>query len=139
MKKWLCTLALLLATLTLLGLVPAACAEEAESPFRTFVFDLPKGIKKACEQAGTVTREDYTTYDILKAYYQDEEEDMYWAQGQLDMIECIASRSDVLCTFTSEYGEKGHGSAPPWELMWKKPRPAATQPPELFSSPGKET
>ena len=62
MKKWLCTLALLLATLTLLGLVPAACAEEAESPFRTFVFDLPKGIKKACEQAGTVTREDYTTY-----------------------------------------------------------------------------
>ena len=34
-------------------------------------------------------REDYTTYDILKAYYQDEEEDMYWAQGQLEMIECI--------------------------------------------------
>ena len=35
---------------------------------------------------------------------------------------------------------QGHeqGSAPPWELMWKKPRPAATQPPELFSSPGKD-
>lgn len=34
-------------------------------------------------------REDYTTYDILKAYYQDEEEDMYWGQGQLELIECI--------------------------------------------------
>lgn len=34
-------------------------------------------------------REDYTTYAILKAYYQDEEEDMYWGQGQLELIECI--------------------------------------------------
>lgn len=34
-------------------------------------------------------REDYTTFDILKAYYQDEEEDMYWGQGQLEAIECI--------------------------------------------------
>ena len=34
-------------------------------------------------------RSDYTTYDILKAYYQDEEEDMYWGQAQLELIECI--------------------------------------------------
>ncbi|MBQ8973147.1 MAG: bacterioferritin (cytochrome b1) [Clostridia bacterium] len=34
-------------------------------------------------------REDYTTFDILKEYYQDEEEDLYWAQGQLELIECI--------------------------------------------------
>lgn len=33
--------------------------------------------------------EDMTTYDLLKGYYQDEEEDMYWMQGQLDLIECI--------------------------------------------------
>ena len=33
--------------------------------------------------------EDMTTYDIMKAYYQDEEQDMYWMQGQLDLIECI--------------------------------------------------
>ena len=39
---------------------------------------------------------------------------------------------------TSEYGENGHGSTPPCELMWKNPLPAATQPPELFSSPGNE-
>ena len=33
--------------------------------------------------------EDMTTYDIMKAYYQDEEQDMYWMQGQLDLFECI--------------------------------------------------
>lgn len=41
-------------------------------------------------------REDYTTYDILKAYYQDEEEDMYWAQSQLEMIECIGVQNWLL-------------------------------------------
>ena len=34
-------------------------------------------------------RGDYTTYDILKKYYQDEEEDMYWGEQQLDLIACI--------------------------------------------------
>ena len=32
---------------------------------------------------------DYTTYDILKEYYKDEEEDMYWAENQLELIEKI--------------------------------------------------
>ena len=34
-------------------------------------------------------KDDYTTYDILKEYYQDEEEDMYWAEAQLELIEKI--------------------------------------------------
>ena len=38
-------------------------------------------------------KDDYTTYDILKQYYQDEEEDMYWGQGQLDLIECIGKQN----------------------------------------------
>ena len=33
--------------------------------------------------------DDFTTYDILKEYYEDEEEDMYWGEAQLDLIECI--------------------------------------------------
>ena len=33
--------------------------------------------------------EDMTTYDLLKAYYKDEEEDMYWSQQQLELIEKI--------------------------------------------------
>lgn len=41
-------------------------------------------------------REDYTTFDILQTYYQDEEEDMYWAQGQLEMIECIGVQNWLL-------------------------------------------
>jgi len=33
--------------------------------------------------------DDPTTYDILKAYLADEEEDLYWSQGQLELIEKI--------------------------------------------------
>lgn len=32
---------------------------------------------------------DYKTFDILKEYYQDEEEDMHWDEGQLELIEKI--------------------------------------------------
>ncbi len=41
-------------------------------------------------------KDDYTTFDILKAYYQDEEEDMYWGQAQLEMIECIGKQNWLL-------------------------------------------
>ena len=34
-------------------------------------------------------RADYSTFDILKEYYQDEEEDMYWAEGQLEFVKLI--------------------------------------------------
>ena len=30
--------------------------------------------------------EDLTTFDLMKGYYQDEEEDMYWMQEQLELI-----------------------------------------------------
>lgn len=38
-------------------------------------------------------RQDYTTYDILVKYYQDEEEDMYWGEAQLELIECIGRKN----------------------------------------------
>ncbi len=41
-------------------------------------------------------REDYTTFDILKEYYQDEEEDMYWGEAQLELIECIGKQNWIL-------------------------------------------
>ena len=34
-------------------------------------------------------RDDPTTYDIMKAYLADEEEDLYWSQEQLELIEMI--------------------------------------------------
>ena len=33
--------------------------------------------------------EDYLTFDMLKAYLADEEEDLYWSEGQLEFIEKI--------------------------------------------------
>ena len=41
-------------------------------------------------------RADYTTFDILKKYYQDEEEDMFWGEAQLDLIECIGKQNWLL-------------------------------------------
>ena len=41
-------------------------------------------------------RDDYTTFDILKDYYQDEEEDMYWGEAQLELIECIGVQNWIL-------------------------------------------
>ena len=41
-------------------------------------------------------RGDYTTFDILKKYYQDEEEDLYWADAQLELIERIGKQNWIL-------------------------------------------
>ncbi|MBR1881827.1 MAG: hypothetical protein IJ808_02255 [Muribaculaceae bacterium] len=38
-------------------------------------------------------RDDPTTYDILKAYLADEEEDLYWSQGALELIEKIGKQN----------------------------------------------
>ena len=34
-------------------------------------------------------KDDPTTYDILKAYLLDEEEDLFWSEGQIELIEKI--------------------------------------------------
>ena len=66
-----------------------------KNPFDYIKYDLEVSIsglawlKDIVEQA----REDYTTYDILKEYYQDEEEDLYWSQNQLELIECIGAQN----------------------------------------------
>lgn len=41
-------------------------------------------------------RDDYKTFDILKAYYMDEEEDMYWSEAQLELIELIGKQNWLL-------------------------------------------
>lgn len=41
-------------------------------------------------------RDDYSTYDILVKYYQDEEEDMFWSEQQLSLIECIGKKDWLL-------------------------------------------
>ncbi len=39
---------------------------------------------------------DPTTYEIMKEYLKDEEEDLYWSQGALEMIECIGAQNWLL-------------------------------------------
>lgn len=34
-------------------------------------------------------KDDYTTFDIFKSYLKDEEDDMYWQEEQIDLIEKI--------------------------------------------------
>ncbi|MBR1780987.1 MAG: hypothetical protein IJ751_06275 [Oscillospiraceae bacterium] len=48
------------------------------------------------KQIVEAARDDYTTYDILKDYYQDEEEDLYWGEAQLALIECIGTQNWLL-------------------------------------------
>ena len=43
-----------------------------------------------------LARTDYTTFDILKEYYQDEEEDMYWGEQQLELVEVIGKQNWIL-------------------------------------------
>ena len=38
-------------------------------------------------------QDDVTTFDILKAYFQDEEGDMYWAEQQLALVELIGKQN----------------------------------------------
>ena len=43
-------------------------------------FHVPRGNQPGAE---------WSTYDLMKGYYQDEEEDMAWSDQQLKLIECI--------------------------------------------------
>ena len=40
--------------------------------------------------------EDPTSYDLLKDYYEDEEEDMFWSETQLELIEKIGKENWLL-------------------------------------------
>ena len=37
-------------------------------------------------------KDDLTTFDMMKEYLKDEEEDMYWSEEQLGLIECIGAK-----------------------------------------------
>lgn len=47
---------------------------------------------KCCE--GLIN--DPTTYEIMVGYVKDEEEDLYWSQGAVEMIECIGTQNWLL-------------------------------------------
>ena len=68
------------------------------NPIDWIKYDLQVSIDglKFLEEVLEATKGDYTTYDILKDYYKDEEEDMYWAEQQLELIECIGTQNWII-------------------------------------------
>lgn len=43
-------------------------------------------------------KDDLTTFDIMKEYLKDEEEDMYWSEEQLGLIDCLGSKPWIIKT-----------------------------------------
>ena len=41
-------------------------------------------------------KDDLTTFDIMKEYLKDEEEDMYWDEEQIGLIECIGAKPWIM-------------------------------------------
>ena len=41
-------------------------------------------------------KDDPITYDLLKDYLKDEEEDLYWSQGAMELIEKIGTQNWLL-------------------------------------------
>ena len=41
----------------------------------------------------TASIEDHVTYDLLKDYYKDEEEDLLWSEKELELIEKIGKEN----------------------------------------------
>ncbi len=51
-----------------------------------------EGVKMLYDCVKSVA-DDPTTYDIMKAYLKDEEEDLYWSQEALEMVEMIGRQN----------------------------------------------
>ena len=41
-------------------------------------------------------KDDLTTFDIMKEYLKDEEQDMYWSEEQLGLIECLGAKPWIM-------------------------------------------
>jgi len=69
--------------------------ELVEDPVEYIKADLEiqkKGVDLLYKCMQTLT-DDPTTYDIMKGYLADEEEDLYWSEGQLELINKIGVQS----------------------------------------------
>lgn len=69
-----------------------------ENPIDWIKYDLQvsvDGLKLVAQMLENV-KEDVTTYDLLKDYYKDEEEDMYWGEQQLELIDCIGTQNWII-------------------------------------------
>ena len=72
-----------------------AAAPTYTDPVEWVKYDLQVSIDGLAALAPLVelSRPDLTTYDILADYYKDEEEDLYWGEQQLALIEMIGKQN----------------------------------------------
>ncbi len=73
---------------------------------REFIYDAVEYVKAdlAIQEPGVEmllkcmegVKDDPSTYDILKDYLKDEEEDLYWSQGAIELIENIGKQNWLL-------------------------------------------
>ena len=66
----------------------AAAMPVTDDPVAYIKADLAVSVEQVpiLQQVTISLADDFKTYDLLKAYALDEEEDMYWSQGQLELI-----------------------------------------------------
>ncbi len=62
-----------------------------KDPVEWIKYDLAVSVEGLAEleRLLPVVHDDVTTYDLIKEYYMDEEQDMYWSQQQLELINII--------------------------------------------------
>lgn len=60
-------------------------------PIEWIKYDLQVSVNGLAYLASIIelAKNDLTTFDLLKDYYKDEEEDMYWGETQLDLVEKV--------------------------------------------------
>ncbi len=70
---------------------PGPAMPVTEDPVEYLKIDLKVSVEQVpiLMQLTLSLADDFKTYDILKAYALDEEEDMYWSQSQLELIDKI--------------------------------------------------
>lgn len=61
--------------------------------FVKFDLQVSKNALPGLSQLVEASRTDYTTFDLLKEYFEDEEQDMYWGETQLQLIEAIGKQN----------------------------------------------
>ena len=68
-----------------------AGTEVFENPVDFIKYDLQVSVNglKLLKDMLNDAKDDLTTFDLLKDYYKDEEEDMYWDEQRLEVIETI--------------------------------------------------
>ena len=76
-----------------------AGTEIFENPVDFIKYDLQVSINglKLLKDMLNDAKDDLTTFDLLKDYYKDEEEeDMYWGEQQLELINIIGKKNWIL-------------------------------------------